>query len=171
MAFTCHHKQSQNRTLSPCSCWKYERICSANCRTRECWLKAETRDNALEYKWEAAFGTCSPAGRFEAGEYSFGVQLFKFPVSAARSGQLEALLREAQHTFVQREASATGISFRMVPGTSVSSEPSPEALRITVRGIPEVSQLLANLPQHALLTVNVPDPERSFTCYARVEYR
>lgn len=135
------------------------------------WLRAETADNALEYRWEAAFGSCSPSGQFEVGEYSFGVQLFKFPGSIGRSGQLDSLLRQAQHTFVQREASASGNTFRMVPGTSVFSEPGSESVRVTVRGGSEVGRLLERLPRHALLTVNTPDPGMSYTCYAKVDYR
>ena len=134
------------------------------------WLRPETQDNDLEYRWQVEFGQCSAEGKFEVGEYAFGVQLFKYPGSSSKSGQLPALLGQAQHTFVTRRLEAGRIVYAMVPEAEVSSRLEGTILQVSATGRDRVIQLLAALPKHALLTVNTPEPGASYTCFAQVEY-
>lgn len=134
------------------------------------WLRAETRDNDLEYRWEVQFGQCGSDGRFNAGDYAYGVQLFKYPGSTPRAGQLSTLLAAAQHTFVHREVVNGQVAYSMVPHAEVVSHIQGSALEIAVSGQDQVAQLLARLPRHALLTVDIPAQGASYRCFAEVRY-
>lgn len=134
------------------------------------WLRPQTADHALEYRWQVEFGTCGADGKFVIGEYAYGAQLFKFPGSTPKSGPLSALLAQSQHTFVRREASGGRVVYSMVPRAQVESEVIGTTVKLLVTGPEPVAQLLANLPRHALLTVNTLDRGGSYSCYAEVQY-
>lgn len=134
------------------------------------WLRSETRENDLEYRWQVEFGQCGSDSRFNASEYAYGVQLFKYAGSTPRSGQLQALLSAAQHTFVHREVLEGKIVYTMIPRAEVTSRIQGSALEVTVSGREEVAQMLARLPKQALLTVDIPAQGASYRCFAEVQY-
>jgi len=134
------------------------------------WLRPETKDNDLEYRWQVEFGNCTPERKFEFGEFSYGVQLFKFPGGVARSGQLPTLLKQAQHTFMRRQLEGNRTVYSVVPGMEVSSRVDGAILEVTANGRDQIAQLLAALPKHALLTVNSPEAGASYTCLTQVQY-
>jgi hypothetical protein len=135
------------------------------------WLRGTTANDAMEYRWIAEFGQCSDRGIFEKGEYSFGLQLFKFPGDTERSGMLTDLLRRAQKDFMRSKQDGDQIHYSTIRGAKIDARYDAGSIIVRAHGKSLVTQLVTAHPQYAVLNVNIPDPGQSYTCFARVEYR
>ena len=134
------------------------------------WNRAATPANALEYRWMVEVGRCSDRGEFVAGDYSFDIQLFKFPGAPEKTGMITDLLRSAQKDLMRREI-AGSVDYSHIDGAKVISRYTDGDVVVELHGKPQVELFAKGRPPYALLTVTIPDPGQSYTCIARVDYK
>lgn len=134
------------------------------------WNRSSTRDDHLEYRWLVEFGNCGFSGKFELGDYAFGIQLFKFPGERKRSGMLTDLLRSMQRDFLRRHQEGDTVTFSRIDEAGVVADYRDGSVLVGIRGKEAVAMLTAARPSYALLTVDIPEKGQSYTCISRVHY-
>jgi len=135
------------------------------------WHRSSTPQNNLEFRWIAEFGSCSPEGTFVPGEYGFGASIYRFQGQTEVSGMLAGLLKEAQKDVTRRSTSGNGVNFAVVNGGLIDASLAEGRVVITARGTVALQALTRDHSPVAMLTFQSPDPDQSYSCVAKVEYK
>ena len=115
------------------------------------WARAETSDNALEFRWEISL-------KSRDAEYQFGFSMFKFPGSKERAGNLAELLKAGQAS-LWRIASHGGGS--LVAGAKVSATAGDGGIVIRVSDPASVRLLFGGRLAVATAFAQTPDSSRA----------
>jgi hypothetical protein len=122
------------------------------------WYRAETSENALEYRWEISVSS-------GGGDYRFGFSLFKFPGRKEESGGLEALLKAGQASLWKLRPDGGG---SLIKEAKVSATAGNGCLIIRVSDPATVRLLFGDRPSEAKALTTMPGSEhRSYAVSIR----
>ena len=124
------------------------------------WARAETTDNALEYRWEIVV-------RSGVGEYQFGFSLFKYPGSKEETGSLGALLNAGQASLWKLQPDGSG---SLIKEAKVNATAGDSCVIIRVSDPASIHLLFGNRPSEAKAQSRMPDSENT-SCAVSVSYR
>ena len=124
------------------------------------WARAETADNALEYRWEIGI-------RSGGGEYQFGFSLFKYPGSKEETGSLGALLNAGQASLWKLQADGSG---SLIKEAKVYATAGDGCVTIRVSDPASIHLLFGDRPSEAKALSRMPGSENT-SCAVSIRYR
>jgi hypothetical protein len=124
------------------------------------WARAETDDNALEFRWEFVI-------RSGVDSYQCGFSLFKYPGSRAASGSLGALLKAGQASLWKQQPDG---SSALIKAAKVSATAGDGCVIIRVSDPASIHLLFGHRPAGAMAQSRMPDADNA-TVAVPIRYR
>jgi len=135
------------------------------------WWQNNTKDNELEYAWNAKFGHCATSNVFVEEDFSVWVGLYKFPGQKERVSTLQELLKESQSDVMFGNNDGSSKNYNRIDGLRIFTTEINGNVVAGSYDRETIDRIFSKKPSYAYMSVNTPDINQNYMCFAKVEYK